>query len=122
MGDFQLAVATRAQSGVTVLWEHVRDVRDRRRHWSEILAWSTCDTSDAPRSACRLLLHAWSKDGPAHEWLAATELALSALRDYFRVCATGLLAEQQVHWLLLASARARRPVAAKNFASLCDDE
>ena len=55
MGDFQLAVATRAQSGVTVLWEHVRDVRDRRRHWSEILAWSTSDTSDAPRSACRLL-------------------------------------------------------------------
>jgi NhaP-type Na+/H+ or K+/H+ antiporter len=33
-----------------------------------------------------------------------------------------LLAEQQVHWLLVASARARRPVAAKNFASLCDDE
>jgi hypothetical protein len=113
---------TRELSGISVLWELVRDMRDRRRHWTEMLAWSTTDASDAARSACRLLLRAWSKDVPAYEWLAAPALALSALRDCFSLSAVGLLSEQQLIWLLLASARARRLVAAKDFASLCDDE
>ncbi len=99
---------TGGRSGPCVLWERLPDLMHQDgTSWSEVFAWTPAGTMDPAGSVLRLLECGWAKGNRAYDWLSKpTRLSLLGGKA-FSVTSTGIVSEEQIQWLFLASARVR---------------